>query len=102
MKIFNSSAGVKNGLHRLDVIDHLDAIINDCETMEQLLKEHQRAVSVIEFTRDFHIDREREIDLNKVPAEKLVAAYYDKDRLQYTVAVLQEIFKKITGRSTEK
>lgn len=78
-----------------DSINHLDAIIGACGMLEQALEAHNKAVSVIEFTRNFHIDREREIDLNKVPAEKLVAAYYDKDRLQYTVAVLQEIFKKI-------
>ena len=78
-----------------DIINHLDAIIGVCGMLEQALKAHQKAVSVIEFTRNFHIDREREIDLNKVPAEKLVAAHYDKDRLQYTVAVLQEILKKI-------
>lgn len=58
-------------------------------------KEPSKAEVLIEFTRDYHLSKANEIDLNKVPAERLTAAYYEKDRLQYVAAVLQEILKKI-------
>ena len=39
-----------------DIINHLDAIIGVCGMLEQALKAHQKAVSVIEFTRNFRIE----------------------------------------------
>lgn len=82
-----------------DIINHLDAIIGACGMLEQALERSAEALetprTLLEFTRDFHLSKANEIDLNKVPAERLTAAYYDKDRLHYTAAVLQEILKKI-------
>lgn len=77
-----------------DRINHLDAIIGTCRLLAETLNGNN-AREVIESTRDYHQARANEIDLNAVQPEKLTAAYYERDRLQYTADVLQQVLKTI-------
>lgn len=79
-----------------DIINHLDAIIGACGMLEQAIERNAEALELprmlIEFTRDFHISKANEINRN---AERLLAESHDRDRYQYTAAVLNELLKRI-------
>lgn len=80
-----------------DRINHLDAIIGTCRLLAKALNGNS-AKEVIEFTRDYHRAKANEIDLNSVQPEKLTAIYYERDRLQYTADVLQEVLNTIENK----
>lgn len=85
-----------------DMINHLDAIIGACGMLEQGFERsaetQETPRTILEFTRDYHLSKANEIKLETLPADKLVAAYYDRDRLKYTAAVLDELLKRIEGK----
>lgn len=77
-----------------DWMNHLEAILDACRLLAEKLNGNN-AREVIESTRDYHRAKANEIDLNAVQPEKLTAAYYKRDRLQYTAAVLQQVLNII-------
>lgn len=85
-----------------DRINHLDAIIGACGLLEQEIERNglpmDTVKKLIEMIRDFHQAKAKEIELERTPVEKLTAAYYERDRLQYTATVLDELLKRIEGR----
>ena len=84
-----------------DSINHLDAIIGVCGLLEQELEPEtikEETKKLVEYTRDFHRAKAKEIELERTPVDKLTAAYYERDRLQYTAAILDELLKRIEGK----
>ena len=85
-----------------DSINHLDAIIGVCGLLEQEIERRGTTMDtvkkLVEYTRDFHRAKAKEIELERTPVEKLTAAYYDRDRLQYTAAILDELLERIEGK----
>ena len=82
-----------------DIINHLDAIIGACGMLEQAIERNAEALELprmlLEFTRDFHLSKANEINRH---AERLLAEHHDRDRYQYTAAVLNELLKRIEGK----
>ena len=66
------------------------------ELEPETIKEETKRL--VEYTRDFHRAKAKEIELERTPVDKLTAAYYERDRLQYTAAILDELLKRIEGK----
>ena len=75
-----------------DVINHLDAIIGACGMLEQAIEHTELPEILLEFTRDFYLSKANEINRN---AARLLAERHDRDRYQYTAAVLNELLNRI-------
>lgn len=88
-----------------DAVNHLQAIIGACGILRNGIKAYNdqlaTAKKLIEFTRDFHRGKAEQIDLNKTPSEKLLQAHFERDRLEYTANVLEEILKRIEAQETQ-
>ena len=85
-----------------DNSNHLDAIIGACGLLEQEIARGDMPMAAIKklmkITIDLHQAKAKEIELERTPVEKLTAAYYERDRLQYTADILDELLKRIEGK----
>jgi hypothetical protein len=81
-----------------DRINHLDAIIGACGLLEQEIERNDAPLDtvkkLIKANRDFYQAKAKEIELERIPVEKLIAAYYERDRLLYTAGVLNELLNR--------
>ena len=84
-----------------DAVNHLQAIIGACGMLRNGIKAHNdqlaAAKKLITLTRDFHRGKAEQIDLNKTPPEKLLQTHSERDRLEYTANVLDEILRRMEG-----
>ena len=85
-----------------DRINHLDAIIGACGLLDQEIERNGLPMDFFEKLvrerREYHIALAKHIDLNAISPENLQKQYYERDRLQYTAAVLNELLKHIEGK----
>lgn len=85
-----------------DRINHLDAIIGVCGLLEQEIERNGMLMDTVkklmQERREYHIALAKRIDLNAISPENLQKQYYERDRLQYTAAVLDELLSRIEGK----
>lgn len=85
-----------------DRINHLDAIIGACGLLEQEIERNglpmDTVKKLVQERREYHADLAKRIDLNAIAPENLQKQYYERDRLQYTAAVLDELLERIEGK----
>ncbi len=86
-----------------DSINHLDAIIGVCGLLVQEIERNGMPMDtvkkLVQERREYNIALAKRIDLNAISPENLQKQYYERDRLQYTAAVLDELLKRIEGKN---
>ena len=84
-----------------DSINHLDAIIGACGLLEQEIERNGLPMDTVKKLvlerREYHAALAKRIDLNAIAPENIQKQYYERDRLQYTAAVLDELLERIEG-----